>query len=163
MNDCRSLEKDQDLAGQLQAALERVEELEEENAETVTIFEQLKKLEKDYSELKSQKEKSPGEKHDAEKDKKIEALINGQADLRKIIENLETENLKLKTAAVDSGYNVELANQVAILQSHVTQRENQLKVAIRQNEELKVELQRMHQKAQESISDRVQDEALGQG
>ena len=126
----------------------------------MTIFEQLKKLEKDYSELKSQSEK-PAAKHDPENDKKIEALVKGQGDLRKIIENLEAENLKLKTAAVDSGYNVELANQVAILQSHVTQREDQLKVAIRQNEDLKVELQRMHQKAQESISDRVQDEALG--
>ena len=49
---------------------------------------------------------------------------------------------------------------MTILQSHVTQREDQLKVAIKQNEQLKVELQRMHQKAQENIHSQVQDETL---
>ena len=42
----------------------------------------------------------------------------------------------------------------------MTQREDQLKVAIKQNEQLKVELQRMHQKAQENIHSQVQDETL---
>ena len=50
-----------------------------------------------------------------EKDKQIAGLINGQNDLRKIIDTLEAEQVRLKTAAVDQGYNVELANQVSKL------------------------------------------------
>ena len=95
--------------------------------------------------------------------------MKGQEELKKVISKMETDQLRLETLAVDNGQDqlVKLSNHVAELTkhnqqltNHIQQREHQLQLSLKQNEHFKLELAKMHQNAQNTIGNRVQDEAV---
>ena len=169
----------QETETKLKSALEQIEDLEEDASAATDIFNQLKSLEQKYAQVqqKNQELQQKNEKLQsnatnsseiAEKDKTIAGLIKGQEQLKNVISSMESEAIKLKAIAADStadrpaddSMTQKLQSHVTTLQSHLSQREEQLKLYVKQNEELKIELQKMHSKAQEAIGDRVSDEEM---
>ena len=174
----------QETETKLKSALEQIEDLEEDASAATDIFNQLKSLEQKYAQVqqKNQELQQRNEKLQsnassenatnsseiAEKDKTIAGLIKGQEQLKNVISSMESEAIKLKAIAADStaerpaddSITQKLQSHVTTLQSHLSQREEQLKLYVKQNEELKIELQKMHSKAQEAIGDRVSDEEM---
>ena len=174
----------QETETKLKSALDQIEDLEEDASAATDIFNQLKSLEQNYAqvqqknqELQQQNEKlqssassenASNSSEIAEKDKTIAGLIKGQEQLKNVISSMESEAIKLKAIAADSttdrpadnSMTQKLQSHVTTLQSHLSQREEQLKLYVKQNEELKIELQKMHSKAQEAIGDRVSDEEM---
>ena len=169
----------QETETKLKSALEQIEDLEEDASAATDIFNQLKSLEQKYAQVqqKNQELQQKNEKLQsnatnsseiAEKDKTIAGLIKGQEQLKNVISSMESEAIKLKAIAADStadrpaddSMTQKLQSHVTTLQSHLSQREEQLKLYVKQNEALKIELQKMHSKAQEAIGDRVSDEEM---
>ena len=174
----------QETETKLKSALDQIEDLEEDASAATDIFNQLKSLEQKYAQVqqKNQELQQKNEKLQsnassknatnsseiAEKDKTIAGLIKGQEQLKNVISSMESEAIKLKAIAADSttdrpadnSMTQKLQSHVTTLQSHLSQREEQLKLYVKQNEELKIELQKMHSKAQEAIGDRVSDEEM---
>ena len=160
----------QESESKLKSALDQIEDLEEDASAAKDIFNQLKSLEQQYAQVQQknqelqqkllqQNELQSSEKLLAEKDKTIAGLINGQEQLKTVISSMESEAIKLKAIAADSGDD-SLTQKLHVTQSHLSQREEQLKLYLKQNEELKIELQKMHLKAQENIVERVSDEEM---
>ena len=174
----------QETETKLKSALDQIEDLEEDASAATDIFNQLKSLEQKYAQVqqKNQELQQKNEKLQsntssknatnsseiAEKDKTIAGLIKGQEQLKNVISSMESEAIKLKAIAADStadrpaddSMTQKLQSHVTTLQSHLSQREEQLKLYVKQNEALKIELQKMHSKAQEAIGDRVSDEEM---
>ena len=160
----------QESESKLKSALDQIEDLEEDASAAADIFNQLKSLEQQYAQVQQknqdlqqkllqQNQLQSSDKLLAEKDKTIAGLINGQEQLKNVISSMESEAIKLKAIAADSGDD-SLTQKLHVTQSHLSQREEQLKLYLKQNEELKIELQKMHLKAQENIVERVSDEEI---
>ena len=170
----------QETESKLKSALDQIEDLEEDASAATDIFNQLKSLEQQYAQVQQKNQElqqkinelqlhtaenatDSSDKLLAEKDKTIAGLIKGQEQLKNVISSMESEAIKLKAIAADSSdgsITQKLQTHVTTLQSHLSQREEQLKLYVKQNEELKIELQKMHSKAQEAIGERVSDEEM---
>ena len=170
----------QETESKLKSALDQIEDLEEDASAATDIFNQLKSLEQQYAQVQQKNQElqqkinelqlhtaenatDSSDKLLAEKDKTIAGLIKGQEQLKNVISSMESEAIKLKAIAADSSdvsVTQKLQSHVTTLQSHLSQREEQLKLYVKQNEELKIELQKMHSKAQEAIGERVSDEEM---
>ena len=157
----------QESESKLKSALDQIEDLEEDASAAADIFNQLKSLEQQYAQVQQknqelqqklvqQNQLQSSDKLLAEKDKTIAGLINGQEQLKNVISSMESEAIKLKADSGDDS----LTQKLHVTQSHLSQREEQLKLYLKQNEELKIELQKMHLKAQENIVERVSDEEI---
>ena len=141
---------------QLKALEERYSLSHRENAELKEQIQVLGQQQASTAEVTSARYASEVEKKDAT----ITGLINGQEELKKVIATMEAEQLQLKAMAVDNGQGqllemqgqlLEMTNHIAQLTSHIQQRERQLQLSMKQTEDLKVELQKMHQNAQDRI------------
>ena len=134
---------------QLKALEERYSLSHRENAELKEQIQVLGQQQASTAEVTSARYASEVEKKDAT----ITGLINGQEELKKVIATMEAEQLQLKAMAVDNGQGqlLEMTHHIAQLTSHIQQRERQLQLSMKQTEDLKVELQKMHQNAQDRI------------
>lgn len=162
----------QESESKLKTALDQIEDLEEDASAAQDIFNQLKSLEQQYAQVQEKNQDLQQKLVNAtsynsllaEKEKTIAGLIAGQEQLKNVISSMESEAIKLKAIAADSSsddsLSQKLQSHVTTLQSHLSQREEQLKLYLKQNEELKIELQKMHSKAQEAIGERVSDEEM---